>query len=163
MSVKKKKNYLFHFEELHENPGYLLWQIAMLWQRRMKNGLDTLAITHTQFVILAALKWLRQSQEAVTQADVANHANIDRMMTSKIVKGLLAKGILRAMPHKSDSRSHTLHFTDKGEKLFRSALEIVQKIDASFFSLENPSVSKPIVAALNKIIKMNDEHISCND
>jgi len=60
----------FHFTNPEESPGYLLWQITMLWQRKTKRELDKLDITHTQFVLMATLAWLSRTSEAVTQVDL---------------------------------------------------------------------------------------------
>ncbi len=51
----------FHFAQTEESPGYLLWQVSMLWQRKMKRGLDEIGLTHTQFVLLASLGWLSRA------------------------------------------------------------------------------------------------------
>lgn len=76
----------FHFEKPEENLGYLLWQATMIWQKQMNRALNDINLTHTQFVILAALGWLLKSSDNVTQKEIANHSNTDRMMVSKILR-----------------------------------------------------------------------------
>ncbi|MFZ0595451.1 MAG: MarR family transcriptional regulator, partial [Flavobacterium sp.] len=78
----------FHFKSPKDSPGYLLGQLTMLWQRRLKKVLDPLDLTQTQFVLLAALGWLSKKSNCVTQVDIANQSNSDRMMVSKVLRTL---------------------------------------------------------------------------
>ena len=57
----------FHFKSPNDSPGYLLAHLTMLWQRKQKKILDPLDLTHTQFVLLAALGWLSREDNVVTQ------------------------------------------------------------------------------------------------
>ena len=131
MSPNRK---LFSFERPEENSGFLLWQVSMHWQRKIKQALDPLDMTHTQFVLLAALAWLLQSEGEVYQTDVANHAKIDRMMTSKIIKTLTQKDIIRTKNSAVDSRAKQLRFTEAGLTRFERALRIVEQTDRAFFA-----------------------------
>ena len=66
----------------------------MKWQRTMAQALREHGLTHTQFVILAALRWLNlEGQPVVTKSDVARYANVDRMMASKIIRALARRGV----------------------------------------------------------------------
>ena len=81
----------FQFKKPEDSPGYLLAQVTMLWQRKQKRVLDPLNLTHTQFVLLASLAWLSRENNAVTQTDIANQSNADRMMVSKVLRTLEEK------------------------------------------------------------------------
>ena len=124
----------FHFAQPEESPGYLLWQVSMLWQRKMKRGLDRIGLTHTQFVLLAALGWLSRGGGTVTQVDVANHSNIDRMMTSKVLRTLQTKGLVSRIGHRTDTRAKSLSLTLDGERTLQLAIGIVQQVDNDFFA-----------------------------
>jgi DNA-binding MarR family transcriptional regulator len=106
----------------------------MQWQRQMKRALDKLGLTHTQFVLLAALAWLSKHQETVTQIDVATHATLDRMMTSKVLRTLQQKGYLSRQEHHQDTRAKSIRLTAAGEQLLQQAIGIVQQVDEQFFS-----------------------------
>jgi DNA-binding MarR family transcriptional regulator len=129
-----KNETVFSFRQPEESSGYLLWQLTMLWQRKMKAGLDKLDLTHTQFVLLAALQWLSQHQEVVTQKDIAAHANVDKMMTSKVIRTLQAKGLIGRQEHETDTRAKTVALTPAGAALLKDALGVVENIDKNFFS-----------------------------
>jgi len=123
----------FHFQNPQENSGYLLWQVTMLWQKQMNRALATLDLTHTQFVILAALGWLTKDKDEVTQVDIANHSNTDRMMVSKIISNLQDKGLIKRQEHSTDTRAKTITLTTNGKKLLQKALIVVEDTDKQFF------------------------------
>lgn len=125
----------FHFSNPEESSGYLLWQVTMLWQRKMKKELDKLGITHTQFVLLAALGWLSKEHDAVTQIDIANHSNTDSMMVSKVLRTLQKKGYVERQEHKTDTRAKTLALTKAGQTLLQNAISVVKQVDSDFFSV----------------------------
>ncbi|MFK8101041.1 MAG: MarR family winged helix-turn-helix transcriptional regulator [Saprospiraceae bacterium] len=123
----------FHFEQPKESPGYLMWQVSMLWQRSMNRALKAFELTHTQFVILAALTWLSQQQEQVTQVEIANHSKIDRMMTSKILRNLQGRGLIDRKEHATDTRAKCVFLTRRGTQRIGKALAVVEATDQDFF------------------------------
>jgi DNA-binding MarR family transcriptional regulator len=125
----------FHFEKPEDSSGYLLWQLTMHWQRSMKQGLDTLGITHTQFVLMAALAWLQRDNTAVTQIQIAQHSNTDAMMVSTVLRNLQQKGLLLRHEHATDTRAKTVALTDEGRVLLQKALKIVANVDDAFFDV----------------------------
>ncbi|MEM9671052.1 MAG: MarR family winged helix-turn-helix transcriptional regulator [Cyclobacteriaceae bacterium] len=130
--MSKSRN-IFPFKKPEENSGFLLWQVTMHWQRQMKQGLDKIGLTHTQFVLLAALQWLSQELSEVNQIDVANHAQVDKMMTSKVVKTLLDKQLVKIKANERDKRAKPLVLTRQGKKTLEDALAIVRRVDTKFF------------------------------
>lgn len=57
-----KNNIEFSYSTTNESPGYLLWTVHMFWQRKIKNELDKIGLTHTQFVLLSVLAMLSKSK-----------------------------------------------------------------------------------------------------
>lgn len=129
--MDKKIN--FHFEKPEENLGYLLWQATMLWQRQMNRALDEINLTHTQFVIMAALGWLLKSSENVTQKEIADHSNTDRMMVSKILRTLQKNELIERKEHETDTRAKCVFLTDKGVVILQKAIEIKTQANNLFF------------------------------
>ncbi|RZK92665.1 MAG: MarR family transcriptional regulator [Pedobacter sp.] len=113
----------FQFKSPNDSPGYLLGQLTMLWQRKQKKVLDPLDLTQTQFVLLAALGWLSKKSKAVTQVDIANQSNADRMMVSKVLRTLEDKGFITRQAHKTDTRAKTIRLTADGEFVLQKALK----------------------------------------
>ncbi|PZR34515.1 MAG: MarR family transcriptional regulator [Azospira oryzae] len=146
----------FHFKSPNDSPGYLLGQVTMLWQRKQKKVLDPLDLTQTQFVLLAALGWLSKTNKAITQVDIANQSNADRMMVSKVLRTLEEKGFITRKEHETDTRAKTIRLTSSGELVLQKALREVENADLDFFaSLDSrlSSFNKNMV----QLIKENKE------
>lgn len=131
----------FHFNKAEESSGYLLWQVTTLWQRKIKRQLDTIDLTHTQFVLLASLAWLSKSQSIVTQIEIANHSKTDRMMVSKVMRTLQEKGLITRKEHETDTRAKTISLSEKGAIVLQKALVLVEQVDIEFFSVLNLEAS----------------------
>lgn len=124
----------FHFSKPEESTGYLLWQVTMVWQRKMNRELGKIGLTHTQFVVLAALGWLSKNKKEVSQKDIAEQSNTDRMMVSKILKTLQKKELISRQENEADTRAKLVLLTKTGVVKLQEALKIVEETDDSFFS-----------------------------
>lgn len=124
---------IFSYAQPEENSGYLLWQVSMRWHLLMNQRLRTVSLTLTQFSLLAGLYWLSQQGESVTQQRLADYAQVDKMMTSKVLQTLERKGIISRRAHPLDGRGKQLQLTEAGETLLRQAHALVQEVDAAFF------------------------------
>lgn len=124
----------FKFKSPDDSPGYLLGQLTLLWQRKQKKVLDPLNLTQTQFVLLAALGWLSRENENVTQIDIANQGNADRMMVSKVLRTLEEKKFISRQEHPTDTRAKVIKLTDEGANVLQIALTAVENADIDFFS-----------------------------
>lgn len=131
----------FHFKSPKDSPGYLLGQLTMLWQRKLKKVLDPLDLTQTQFVLLAALGWLSKNNNSVTQVDIANQSNADRMMVSKVLRTLEEKDFITRQEHETDTRAKTIRLTDTGENVLQKAIIEVENADLDFFSTLDENLS----------------------
>ena len=143
----------FHFKSPNDSPGYLLGQVTMLWQRKLKKVLDPLDLTQTQFVLLAALGWLSKKNSSVTQVDIANQSNADRMMVSKVLRTLEEKGFITRQEHETDTRAKTIQLTKSGASVLQKALIEVENADLDFFAPLNsklPSFNKNMVQLIDK-------------
>ncbi|MCB0644301.1 MAG: MarR family transcriptional regulator [Phaeodactylibacter sp.] len=140
----------FHFEHPEDNIGYLLWQTTMQWQKQMNRALDGVGLTHTQFVIMAALAWLLRSTAQVTQKEIAEHSRTDRMMVSKILRTLENNGLIERKEHETDTRAKCVFLTDQGVNVLQEALKIKAKADALFF--EKLEDEAQFAAALRQVL-----------
>jgi DNA-binding MarR family transcriptional regulator len=131
----------FQFNTPNESPGYLLGQLTTLWQRKLKKVLDPLNLTQTQFVLLAALGWLSREIDNVTQVDIANQGNADRMMVSKVLRTLEIKKFISRQEHQTDTRAKEIRLTTEGAKVLQKALIAVETADIDFFSVLGKNLS----------------------
>ncbi len=120
------------FSDPENNAGFVMWQVSMLWQRRLKAELDKLELTHAQFLLIAALDYLSTQKKVVSQQDLATHCRIDKMMTSKILSIVQKKGFITRRKNKMDTRSKTLVLSEQGEQTLKAALKAVDRVDGDF-------------------------------
>lgn len=139
------------YEEADQSPGFLLWQVTNLWQKRQRAALEPLDLTHVQFVLLASLGWLTRTSPAVTQVQLAHHACTDVMMTSEVVRTLEKKGLIQRTPHPIDTRAKCLVLTPLGEDRLQQAIQIVEAVDQSFFAVL-PEDQSHFVAELRSLL-----------
>ncbi len=82
---------------------------------------------------MAGLYWLVNKKQTVTQQQLADYANTDKMMTSKVLMVLEKKKIIKRINDPSDSRAKQLRITYKGTQTLKKAYHIVKKVDDRFF------------------------------
>lgn len=116
------------------SPGFLLWHVTLRWQRAIAAALTPLELTHVQFVLLASTWWLNEQGSAPNQLAVARHAGTDVKMTSQVLGKLESKGLLRREVDPVDTRAKRLHVTSAGARLAQRAIDVVEAVDADFFS-----------------------------
>ncbi len=124
---------LFKFDTPSESTGFLLWKTNNLWQREIKRTLKKHDLTHTQFVILSSTYWLSRKSEDITQAELASFINIDKMMTSNVIRKLTEKKLLDRKEHEIDTRAKVVKLTEKGIRVLQNSLQEVETFDTIFF------------------------------
>jgi MarR family transcriptional regulator, organic hydroperoxide resistance regulator len=124
----------FQYDRSDESPGFMLWRVSSLWQRRIKAALEPFDLTHTQFVLLAGLSWLGRQVSNITQVQLAEHLGMDVMMTSQVLRTLETKGLIERPPHPTDSRAKALTLTKAGRGLTARAVPVVEAADLEFFA-----------------------------
>ncbi len=150
-----KKSMNFSFKKAEDSPGFLLWQLTNQWQQQQRKALQTLDLTHPQFVALAGILWLSSlSEDGVSQAQVAKFTHIDKMMMSDLVKTLLNKKLIKRHPNPQDKRAYALTITRKGHALTLKAIPMVEAIDAQFFTSKTVGLDQ-LITILTK--KLNEE------
>ncbi|MCG6168452.1 MarR family winged helix-turn-helix transcriptional regulator [Leptospira sp. FAT2] len=130
-----KPKSIFSELQAEESTGFLFWQITNLWQKRIRENLLVLDLTHVQFVLLASLAWFEETVQKATQVRLAEHAKTDVMMTSKVLRSLESKKLLTRKPDPEDSRANCLLLTPEGKELVEKAVHIVESTDKLFFSI----------------------------
>ena len=146
----------FHFKKPEDSPGYLLGQLTMLWQRKQKRVLDPLDLTHTQFALLCALAWLSRESDQVTQVDIANQGNADRMMVSKVLRTLEEKKFITRQEHRTDTRAKTIKMTKEGETVLQKAIVSVEAADLEFFHMFGTDLTN-FNSTMVELIEQNKE------
>jgi DNA-binding MarR family transcriptional regulator len=139
------------FPEADDSPGLLLWRVSNRWQAMVREALAPHELTHTQFVLLASLTWLRHGRdEPVTQRDLAAHARTDVMMTSQVLRALETKGLVERRAHPADARARDLVVTARGVRRVNDAVVAVEDCDAAFFADAGPDLGA-LVSGLSRL------------
>lgn len=132
----KKSNVNFQKISVHDtpdrSPGFLLWHISTTWRGSIEAELQSIHLTHPQFVILATLGWLTRKGDLVTQAAVGKMAGLDPNTVSQIIRGLEQKKLI-TREKSSDGRAKHPLLTTKGSEILEKALPAVEAKDAEFF------------------------------
>lgn len=124
---------LFTYKTPEESTGLLLWKVTSLWQQQIKVILKNHSLNHTQFVVLASAVSHSHLKKGVTQVQIAQQVNIDKMVTSNTLRALEKKGLLKRKEHKSDTRAKTIQVTKKGITLSEKAVKDVETLDTILF------------------------------
>lgn len=134
MSVDDTPQTPFKHASADDSTGFLLWRITGLWQARLATVLARFAITQTQYAILASLRWFEGLNRQSTQANLSEHARIDKMTLSKAVRKLEQAGLVQRSPSAEDGRATLLALTPQGRALVHEAIQAVENADDAFFA-----------------------------
>jgi DNA-binding MarR family transcriptional regulator len=135
--LKKQKGFEsspFQHDKADDSPGFLLWKIVAIWQRKLAGIFNEFSITQTQFAILASLLWFEQQNNPPTQTALVEHAKIDKMTLSKAIRKLEEGGLVHRKSSKMDTRTIQVQFSATGRKLIHEAIKAVERADNEFFS-----------------------------
>jgi DNA-binding MarR family transcriptional regulator len=126
------------FELAFENPGnstgFSVWQLSNLWQRKLRERLDSHGVTHVQFLLLNCLAALNKNQPyAITQRMLSAFSGCDKMMASKVLRTLESRKLVQRKNHHSDTRSRSLLLTAKGMEVLQQATASFQLAEAEVF------------------------------
>lgn len=124
---------VFKEKDADDSPGFLLFKITVLWQKKLGIIFNDLRIQQTQYAILASLKFYEEKNEKCTQAFLVEHARIDKMTLSKSVRQLEKSGLVRRTQSEEDARAVIVNLTSKGRKLVNEAVQRIEDADESFF------------------------------
>lgn len=160
MTIKKKKLDIFlkELKEPEKYPGYLLWQTSNIWHRNMKNIMKRFGLTHTQFVVLTSIIYLAKNNNSINQKQIAQHAKLDIMMTSDVLKTLESKKLVTRHKNPNDKRHNSIKITQEGINLTIKMYDYSERADAEFFKVLGKDM-KPFCEQLESLIKANYDNI----
>jgi DNA-binding MarR family transcriptional regulator len=142
-------------ENAERIPGFLLWQVSKLWQRRLNAALEYLNLTSTQAIILGNIVRMAGQKKTVTQIALSEITKVDPMTTSQAIRTLEKKKLIKRVVSKTDKRAFSILPTRQGAQITMKALQAFVAAHESFFeSLEwEMDVFGQI---LQKLIKINN-------
>lgn len=138
------------YDAAHNSPGYLLWLMSNKWQAQQRLALKPFDLTHVQFVLLTCLVYA-PDKKRLTQAQLAERAQTDPMMTSQVLRRLEAKGLVQRTSNTQDKRAVDLEATAQGTELIDRAIVAVEAVDEDFFGILEAEVSN-FVAMMRQLV-----------
>ena len=116
-------------------------------KKRVKENL-----THPQFVVLASLAYLSQTNDEVTQVMISKLSGIDVMTASQILSLLEKHAYVERKEHSRDSRAKAVILKKKGEEILQKAVPVIEQIDELFFGklVEDEEHFKHLLVRLNE-------------
>lgn len=142
----------FGFDRPEDSPGFLLWQVTMVWQRKIKKALEEHDVSHAQFVIMATLLWFEAHPFDTTQILIVSWSKLDKMTVSKSLKKLALFGLVNRIEHETDTRAKNVSLTNKGRELVYKLVPVVEKIDSEFFGKVPTSEQWGLIQTLRNLI-----------
>ncbi|GHU88580.1 MarR family transcriptional regulator [Bacteroidia bacterium] len=125
----------FSVENAEDSSGFLLWQVTSLWQRKIRDSLKQYDLTHSQYVLLTCLHWLKLHGQEVTQIVLSSNSKIDPMTTSTVLRTLQKKGLIQRKEDLTDTRAKKIDITEQGKEIIKKAVVTVETADKEFFAL----------------------------
>lgn len=121
------------FVNSNDSIGLLFWKTSVLWQRKIKEVLQPLDLTHTQFVILAVVEELSETIDEITQKMISDFSMIDVMTVSSTIRLLEKKKYICRLASENDTRAYSISNTKIGNERLQEAVKRVEIIDNEFF------------------------------
>lgn len=148
---------VFREKNADDSPGFLLFRITVLWQKKLGIIFNDLKIQQTQYAILASLKYFEEKNEKCTQAFLVEHARIDKMTLSKSVRQLEKTGLVKRAQSDEDARAVLVKLTQRGRNLVTEAVRRIEDADELFFHYLNEKQRSSFKEISLALIKGNSE------
>jgi len=139
------------FKTPEQSPGYLLWQVSIMWRSFIEDTLKPHGLTHPQFVVLATTAWLTKDGEIVSQSDVSYATGLDPNTTSQILRGLEKKKLIKREKSLNE-RSKNPSLTDIGLAILDQALPAVEESDVQFFEVLSQREQETLFKIFQKLV-----------
>ncbi|ACZ07649.1 transcriptional regulator SlyA [Sebaldella termitidis] len=144
------------FDDSEQSVGLVFWRVSVLWQRKVKEALNKIGITHTQFVILATIQELSEHDMTATQKEISDFSSIDVMTVSSVLRLLEKNNYITRKPHPKDTRANVIIITPKGTEAIYAAIPAVENVDDNFF-FEDIEKNRLFLELLTELRKDNEK------
>jgi len=109
--------------------GPMLAVAARRWENQAAEALREEELTVTAFLLLDAIDRCTATGEPVTQTIIGRMTANDVMVTSKSLRGLEERGLIKRAIHPTDSRARHVTVTRDGANTLKAARKALAKID----------------------------------
>lgn len=116
--------------------GFRLWQLANLWQSKIRSVLKPYQLSPTQWLLLYALVRLEKHPEPITPTVLAEMLELNAMLVSDVITALVKKHLVHKIKILPDKRSFVISATAEGRITAVEAHTAIIQTDKKFFSPE---------------------------
>ncbi len=136
----------------NESLGFLFSRTYSLRQKKMNEELAFIGITYAQYALLTGLYWLQLQGNIINQMMLIDYTKLDKSVVSNILQKMVKEEYILREESPNDTRAKIVILTSKGEKLVEQAIQIVDKIDETFWG---NITQGSICQSLQEVIKIN--------
>ncbi len=129
---------------LSEQPGYLLWRIALRSRELLDRALEPLGIRARTFGLLAFLAHVGP----ISQQALGQYAGVDASTMVALIDGLEALGVAERKRDPRDRRAYLLHLTKAGERLLATAGRLTGDLEQELLAPLRPADQQRLVKLL---------------
>ncbi len=147
------KELSFSIQHPEYSPGMLLWQTTALWHKNLKSILKPKKLSHAEFVVLAVVNWLKETNQPSTQSMIGYFSKLDKMTVSNSLRKLVNKGLVLRKECEKDTRSKISFLTDKGCSLAIELTNLSRTYNEDFFSILDEDEKKTLNRLFLKLIR----------
>jgi len=134
-----------------ESIGFQFWKLHNFWQKKISTALQPYKITHTQFVILASIKWFQEHSENPSQRQISSLTGIDKMTLSKAIRRLEELKLVNRIKSKNDTRAILVSLSNNGQEIMPKLVNLVENIDMEVFGVVKDDEKTKLNTILFKI------------
>ena len=137
-------------------PGFVLWQVAKLWQRYLSLAVKEFGIGSTELVVLGNAVRFHALGRQPTQSLLTEMTKIDRMTCSQTIRSLERKKLIKRLIAEDDNRTFYVIPTKLGIDTADKALGKVIEAHKEFFEPLQNQMGQ-FLELLERLLNENDE------
>jgi len=137
--------------------GLLVWQVANLWQNKLRHILKLYKLTLNEYLILESITELKKQIILLNQNIISSFSGIDVSVVSVVLKLLERKKFIKRTVDK-DNRKKTIEMLSMGKKTFNAIYPlIILEEEKIFYKLQNEkkNFSNLLKLILGKKLRIN--------
>ena len=137
--------------------GLLVWQVANLWQNKLRHILKLYKLTLNEYLILESITELKKQIILLNQNIISSFSGIDVSVVSVVLKLLERKKFIKRTVDK-DNRKKTIEMLSIGKKTFNEIYPlIILEEEKIFYKLQNEKkyFSNLLKLILGKKLRIN--------
>lgn len=138
---KERSSFL---DQLDVQAGFRLWQLANLWQSKVRAVLKPYGLSPTQWLLLYSLVRLEKQHEPITPSVLSQALELNTMLVSDVITSLVKKHLVHKIKLLPDKRTFVISATAEGKITAIEAHTAVIQADKKFF-LPKPLASIQVI------------------